>query len=167
MTRTCDICREPVIEGQGLFGARGDGGRSGPKFGDLRHYQCHVDTHGKPGGLTLDRALVSAHTQRQMRELSAGPAPHPPAPQPAIKRPNVTKGEYNRSPNAVREWRQIGEPISEMGRRRVRVECPFCFTTFWGFVWSLAGGGKRCPNCGAKHTLMGRVAIPLTGNEDM
>lgn len=31
------------------------------------------------------------------------------------------------------------------------LECPFCGTQFSGYLWSLAGRGKRCPYCGALH----------------
>lgn len=37
---------------------------------------------------------------------------------------------------------------SEMGRTNVQVDCPFCGSQVTVFVWSLAGGGKRC-QCGA------------------
>lgn len=53
-----------------------------------------------------------------------------------------------------------------MGRRRIEIECPFCWATFWAYVWSLAGGGKKCPNCGAMHTSYGS-AHPLEGNETL
>lgn len=41
--------------------------------------------------------------------------------------------------------------ISEMGRTRVLIECPFCIGRFWAYVWSLSGSGKRCPHCRAWH----------------
>jgi hypothetical protein len=77
----------------------------------------------------------------------------------------VTKGELNRSDNAARRFELYGF-ISEMGRRRARCDCPFCGTTFWVFVWSLSGGGKRCPNCRSMFTSYG-LAFPLVGNEDL
>lgn len=39
----------------------------------------------------------------------------------------------------------------EMGRSRILILCPFCKTNVWAFVWSLAGKGKICPGCKAKH----------------
>jgi len=37
------------------------------------------------------------------------------------------------------------------GRSSVLIDCPFCGTTVEAAVWSLAGGGKRCSDCGAIH----------------
>lgn len=37
---------------------------------------------------------------------------------------------------------------SEMGRSSVLAVCPFCSATVKAYLWSLAGGGKRC-GCGA------------------
>lgn len=31
------------------------------------------------------------------------------------------------------------------------VQCPFCGTRVKAYVWSLAGSGKKCPNCRAVH----------------
>lgn len=72
---------------------------------------------------------------------------------------------YNRSPNAQREFRVL-DRRSAMGRTRVQIECPFCSTRFWAYVWSISGGGKRCENkaCGAMHTSFG-VAYPVEGRE--
>ena len=39
-----------------------------------------------------------------------------------------------------------------MGRSSVEVTCPFCSEEFLAYVWSIHGGGKKCPNCGAMHT---------------
>ncbi len=36
----------------------------------------------------------------------------------------------------------------EMGRTRIVLACPFCGLHVTAYVWSLAGGGKRC-ECGA------------------
>lgn len=45
----------------------------------------------------------------------------------------------------------ILQRISEMGRTRVLIRCPFCGAEFWGYVWSLSANGKRCPGCGSIH----------------
>ena len=59
--------------------------------------------------------------------------------------------------------------ISEFGRSRVKVECPFCGKVNIAYNWSLAGSGKRCgnPACRA-HLFMGvaiRDMVPI-GNEE-
>lgn len=38
------------------------------------------------------------------------------------------------------------------------IRCPFCATEFEAFWWSIAGGGKKCPGCGAKHNSWGKAA---------
>jgi endogenous inhibitor of DNA gyrase (YacG/DUF329 family) len=43
----------------------------------------------------------------------------------------------------------------EFGKSRTEIECPFCKTLVWTYNWSLAGSGKRCPTCGAKHGWFG------------
>jgi len=47
--------------------------------------------------------------------------------------------------------------IHRMGRSTILITCPFCGVEVEAFVWSLAGSGKRCPGCGAKHTYFGRT----------
>lgn len=44
---------------------------------------------------------------------------------------------------------------SEMGRSRVKLECPFCGAWVTAFLWSLSGSGKRC-TCGAIARATGR-----------
>lgn len=55
---------------------------------------------------------------------------------------------------------------SDFGRTRIQIECPFCKTRFWAYVWSISGGGKKCENksCGAMHTSFGH-AWPVAGRE--
>lgn len=45
--------------------------------------------------------------------------------------------------------------IGTFGRASVKIVCPFCGTIVTAYIWSLAGGGKKCPDCGAIHTAMG------------
>ena len=45
----------------------------------------------------------------------------------------------------------VDHTISEIGRRRSLVTCPFCYESFYAFHWSLAGSGKKCPDCGAEN----------------
>ena len=146
----CDLCDKVIEPLQGRLGGNGDGGRSGSRPGRSRHWNCHVARYGKPGtDLGALRERVRTPTTPRRR----------------ILKPRVLKGPDNRSENARREWRSFSV-ISEMGKRRIEVECPFCFATFWAYVWSLSGGGKRCPNCRAMHTSHGS-AYPLEGNEDL
>ena len=40
------------------------------------------------------------------------------------------------------------------GQKRMAIECPYCKTVVYVFVWSLEKNGKKC-KCGAKHTHTG------------
>lgn len=73
--------------------------------------------------------------------------------------------EYNRSENAAREFKVLRRS-SAMGKSKVEIECPFCGTHFWAYIWSISGGGKCCENkaCGAKHNSFG-TAYPVAGRE--
>ena len=44
--------------------------------------------------------------------------------------------------------------ISAFGRSYCYITCPFCGTEVKTYIWSLSGGGKRCP-CGALHGSLG------------
>lgn len=148
----CDICGEDVLPGQPRRGPP-------PGPGLERHWLCHVAKHGVPVRSSFADLRAAA---------SGSPAPVPAEPPaPAVKALKASrKGAVNYSDNAAREWRTIGAPVSEMGRRRIKIECPFCLSRFWAFVWSLSGGGKKCPNCGAMH-FAGGTAHPTEGNEDL
>ncbi len=43
------------------------------------------------------------------------------------------------------------------GRSWCYITCPFCHERAKTYIWSLAGGGKRCPGCGAIHTPYGNT----------
>lgn len=47
---------------------------------------------------------------------------------------------------------RVKRSISEMGRSAICFDCPFCAVEVKGFLWSLAGSGKRC-SCGAMHKM--------------
>jgi hypothetical protein len=145
MTKVCDICNLPAEPMQGLYGAQGRGDHTGAKFGERRHYQCHIDKYGRHRFDALTRPI------ERLRQ--------------PMKKPNVTKGDYNRSDNASRSFKMF-DVISEMGKRRGSIDCPFCNFRFTAYVWSIAGGGKKCPNCGAMHGSFGQ-AYPINGNEDL
>lgn len=61
-----------------------------------------------------------------------------------------------------RKYREICYVI---GKQAIRIECPFCNSRFVGFLWSMAGTGKRCPGCGAKHDYYGWATRETKGNE--
>lgn len=54
--------------------------------------------------------------------------------------------------------------VSEFGRSKVHILCPFCRWDVWAYKWSLAGCGKKC-SCGALHSSLGTssklVRIPI------
>lgn len=54
-----------------------------------------------------------------------------------------------------RAYRSYDE-IREMGRSRVTVVCPWCDAHVVAYLWSLAGGGKRC-TCGVMFTGKGEA----------
>ena len=58
---------------------------------------------------------------------------------------NVTPDMPGARPHTLRN------PVSEMGRTRYDIVCPFCGTVVTAYLWSLAGSGKRCPKCRAMH----------------
>ena len=55
---------------------------------------------------------------------------------------------------AIRKRYRVLSSRSEFGRSSETIECPFCGERFIGYVWSMAGKGKRCPNptCRALHS---------------
>ena len=58
------------------------------------------------------------------------------------------------------EWREHVkyEGFREHGKTTCEIVCPFCQTRVMAFVWSLAGGDKKCsdPKCGAVHGSFGQ-----------
>jgi hypothetical protein len=47
------------------------------------------------------------------------------------------------------------DTYAAVGRSYCYITCPFCGERVRAYVWSLAGGGKRCP-CGALHGSLGQ-----------
>lgn len=60
-----------------------------------------------------------------------------------IRRPDCEMREHTRSSTR-----------SRFGRSYCLIACPFCQSEVVAYIWSLAGGGKRCP-CGAIHSSQG------------
>ncbi len=52
----------------------------------------------------------------------------------------------------------------ERGHVSVAIDCPFCGTSVRTYLWSLAGTGKLCPTCGAKHNMYGFTMPALPGS---
>lgn len=66
-----------------------------------------------------------------------------------------------------RREHQRSATVSQFGRSYCRITCPFCLQVCTAYIWSLAGGGKRCPGCKALHTSIGftfRDVEPEEGN---
>lgn len=42
---------------------------------------------------------------------------------------------------------------TEHGRSQCKITCPFCGCKIIAYLWSLAGSGKLCPTCKAKHVM--------------
>lgn len=56
-----------------------------------------------------------------------------------------------------RSHERSGSVGNRNGRSWCYIVCPFCQTRCRAYVWSLAGGGKKCPDCGALHGNYGRT----------
>lgn len=50
---------------------------------------------------------------------------------------------------------EIRKVISEHGKSRMDIKCPFCGALFWAYNWSLSANGKKCDGCGAIHYTSG------------
>ena len=59
-----------------------------------------------------------------------------------------------------REW--AGSSYrSEMGRSSILIRCPFRDASFVAYIWSISGGGKKCPHRGAFHGSTGQAYAVL------
>lgn len=59
------------------------------------------------------------------------------------------------APPEERTWTQLWHR-SSFGKTRIGIRCPFCEAEVVAYVWSLAGGGKRC-SCGAMFSAYGNA----------
>lgn len=66
---------------------------------------------------------------------------------------SVPESEYTRPHRSY-------DLVRENGRTRIKIACPFCGEVVTAYLWSLAGGGKRCPGCGALHGHQGFTEAP-------
>lgn len=65
------------------------------------------------------------------------------------RRAPVTSRDATNRPDDVVERAYGSSPgPSDVGRAAVYIKCPFCDTWITAYLWSIAGGGKRC-TCGA------------------
>ncbi len=60
------------------------------------------------------------------------------------------------------QWIEGRYEATASGRSRVEITCPCCGLTQWAYLWSLAGGGKRCENkvCRAMFEYMNKGTTP-------
>ena len=63
--------------------------------------------------------------------------------------PMKQKESTERKEDMIKRPIYIKKVSSEMGRTRWEIECPFCHTRLYVYVWSFSGSGKNC-DCGAK-----------------
>jgi hypothetical protein len=59
-----------------------------------------------------------------------------------------------------RDYVSGGYSSGASGRSTIGITCPFCGAYFRAYIWSLCGGGKRCPDkrCGAIFGSIGQAA---------
>lgn len=67
----------------------------------------------------------------------------------------TTYKDFGCSETEVREHERTAT-IAQFGKSYCHIICPFCFARVRAYIWSLSGGGKRCP-CGALHDNNGQT----------
>lgn len=58
----------------------------------------------------------------------------------------------------AREYSVVRRGLKAPSSNWSDIRCPFCKTITRAYHWSLAGGGKKCIGCGAKHFYFGTTA---------
>lgn len=138
--RLCSVCDQPMIKGQAFNGLR------------KAHWDC------APGVVRASDAVtrVLGESPREVT-LKAQKVKNRPAARIAEKGPSFAQMSLARRDAEARQvesrpwvtqWR-----VSENGKTRIGLECPFCIEVVEIYVWSLPNG-KRCL-CGAMHGRMG------------
>ena len=59
-----------------------------------------------------------------------------------------------------RQHSRTGSYSQAQGGSYCYIVCPYCGATVKAFIWSLAGGGKKC-ECGALHGGWGYTIAPV------
>jgi hypothetical protein len=147
MTDICDICDKQITIGQPRDGLRT------LKNLSPRHWECAPDVE--------ERRQQARDAQELMCDIAQ----------------NIRERRDNATALA-KEFARTGEIVGDhevrripgyettrhaaIGRRTIYVVCSFCFRHVEGYVWSLAGSGKRC-ECGA--LLTSNTATKLTTTE--
>lgn len=65
----------------------------------------------------------------------------------------------------IREYTVSGGR-SQFGTSFIFIICPFCGEKVKAYLWSLAGTGKKCPECGAIHTYLTGTVKETGGKDD-
>lgn len=58
-----------------------------------------------------------------------------------------------------KEYEVLAHNPASAGRTSIDIKCPWCQSTFVAYVRSLAGSGKKCPNCSAHHFYRDNTAL--------
>lgn len=80
-----------------------------------------------------------------------------------MQRPDFVDEVELAKPLLPKEVRYLVAPYdtrSEVGRTSAVYTCPICATETRCFLWSLAGGGKKCGGCNAVLTMRGAWMKP-------
>jgi len=138
--RLCTVCDQPMIQGQAFNGMRG------------AHWDC------APGVATATVVAKRLFTESAREVIQDTPATlNRPAARSSEKGPTFAQmaiagrdveARQVEARTWVTQWR-----VSQNGKTRIGLECPFCYVVVETYVWSLPNG-KRCV-CGAMHGRFG------------
>lgn len=63
-------------------------------------------------------------------------------------------------PDDYKDYRVVSRH-SRFGRSSLVIKCGWCGYEVEAYLWSLAGSGKRCPECKAIHNSLGSSRRPV------
>lgn len=96
-----------------------------------------------------EREFMKAYQNKCLKELVAELKNV--TPEPLV----LFDGRKNESPPSCHyNWRYYGGD-----KKVIVITCPWCATEVLAYVWSLAGSGKRCPNCKAVHRYINTLSF--------